>query len=181
MVLFCFLVVDNSKATSAYWPMFLPAIIGSDSEKTDCNGEIGGSAVVDACGVCDGDGSTCNQDSFERSISGHIVTDTKTHLMWQDYSLRFKDEEGGITYCEQQSLDNYNDWRLPTLSEIQDFFRRVYADPDFDLNHWGTFSGCTANVAIGGYVKTIVGAERYGGSPGDTINFSGGAAARCVR
>ena len=26
----------------------------------DCNGDCGGSAANDACGVCEGDGSTCN-------------------------------------------------------------------------------------------------------------------------
>lgn len=185
LIFFIFLLsllkVETGWAGTAYWPIFLPAIIGNNGEHPDCNGEPGGTAVIDECGVCGGDGTTCSRDNFERSSSGHTVTDNITNLMWQDYSLRFKNEADGISYCEQLSLDNYTDWRLPILSEIQDFFRRVYADPNFDLNHWGTFSGCTANVAIGGYVKTIVGAEKYGGSPGDTINFSGGAAARCVR
>lgn len=181
MVLSSLLLVENGCANNVYWPMFLSAIISSNTAKTDCNGESGGNAVIDECGVCGGDGSTCAREKFERSTSGNIVTDTKTNLMWQDASLAFKEEADGILYCDQKSLDGYNDWRLPTLSEIQDFFRRVYADPDFDLNNWGTFSRCTANVAMGGYVKTPVGAETYGGNTGDTINFSGGAAARCVR
>jgi len=135
------------------WAMFLPAIIGKSNE----------------------------QNSFQRSSNGNIVTDTKTHLMWQDSPLSFQDESGGIEYCNQKSLGEYDDWRLPTLNELQDFFYRVAETPGFDLNYWGTFSGCTASVAIGGYVKTPVGAETYGGHTGDTINFSGGAAARCVR
>ena len=28
----------------------------------DCNGECGGSAVEDSCGICDGDGSTCGEN-----------------------------------------------------------------------------------------------------------------------
>lgn len=181
MILSSHFFVENGSANTLDWPMFLPTIIGSNTDRTDCNGEVNGSSVLDECGVCDGDGSTCARDNFERSTTGNIVTDTKTNLMWQDSSLSFKDEAGGISYCDQKSLDGYDDWRLPILSEIQDFFRGVYSDPDFDLNNWGTFSGCTANVAIGGYVKTPVGAERYGGDTGDTINFSGGAGARCVR
>ncbi len=186
-VLSSYLMVGNCIAANSPWAMFLPAVIGSGSgngggnEITDCNGEVGGNAVFDECGVCGGDGSTCANDGFERSTSGKVVTDMKTNLMWQDISLSFKDEAGGITYCDEKSLDGYDDWRLPTLSEIQVFFRRVDVDADFDLNHWGTFSGCTANVAIGGYVRTPVGAQTYGGNTGDTINFSGGAAARCVR
>jgi len=109
------------------------------------------------------------------------VTDLTTNLMWQDSPLAFKDEAAGITHCDQFSLDGLDDWRLPTFAELQNFFKKVDADQNFDLQHWGTFSGCKASVAIGGYVKTPAGAAQYGGSVGDGINFSGGAAARCVR
>ena len=35
--------------------------LGNDcSEELDCNGLCGGTAINDACGVCDGNGSTCN-------------------------------------------------------------------------------------------------------------------------
>ncbi len=145
----------------------------------DCNGVWGGSAVVDRCGVCEGDGTSC--PAFTRSSNGKRVTDLTTHLMWQDTSLAFATEAEGITHCEQFSLDGYDDWRLPTFAELQNFFKAVEADSTFDLQYWGTFSGCTASVAIGGYVKTPAGAAKYGGSVGDRINFSGGAAARCVR
>ena len=40
-----------------------PLSSGDDTDCTqvlDCNGDCGGTAVEDACGVCDGDGSTCN-------------------------------------------------------------------------------------------------------------------------
>jgi hypothetical protein len=43
------------------------------------------------------------------------------------------------------------------------------------------FSGCTAEVVSDGYVRTKKGADKYGGEAGDSINFSGGANARCVR
>jgi hypothetical protein len=118
---------------------------------------------------------------FSRSTSDNLVNDAQTGLVWQDAALSFKDEADGITYCNGSTLDGFDDWRLPSLAEISDFFHRVDADVQFDLNAWGTFSGCTANVAVGGYVKTPVGADQYGGSTGDPINFSGGAAARCVR
>ena len=102
--------------------------------------------------------------------------------MWQDYYLRFKETEAdGIAYCEEMLLDGYDDWRFPDFSELQNLFKGVDADPDFDLRYWGSFSKCTAAIAIGGYIKTPYGAEKYGGNTGDKIYFSGGAAARCVR
>ncbi len=118
---------------------------------------------------------------FSRSDSGNIVTDLETNLMWQDSYPRFKTEEEGILHCNDFELDGYDDWRLPDFDELQSFFKDIYNDTSFELRYWGTFSGCTAAVAIDGYVKTPVGAERYGGEVGDRIYFSGGAAARCVR
>ncbi len=118
---------------------------------------------------------------FSRSTSGNIVTELTTGIMWQDSSPRFKTEAEGILYCNEFVLDGYDDWQLPAFAELQNFFKGVHDDTIFDLRYWRTFSGCTAAVAIGGYVKTPVGAERYGGEVGDRINFTGGAAARCIR
>ena len=118
---------------------------------------------------------------FERSDNGHLVTDLNEGLMWQDYSLTFGTELQGSEYCDQSELDSFEDWRLPTFQELQEFFRAVDRDSSFDLNNWGSFPNCTASVAVGGYVRTPRGAEVYGGEVGDQINFSGGAAVRCVR
>ena len=35
---------------------------GDGSSCLDCNGEVNGSAVIDDCGVCGGDGSSCAKD-----------------------------------------------------------------------------------------------------------------------
>jgi uncharacterized protein YkwD len=147
--------------------------------RQDCEGVWGGNAVEDRCGVCNGDGSTCAR--FERSQSGNRVTDLDTGLQWQDTRPGFKTEAEGITYCNDKTIDGLDDWRLPDFDELQTFFRAVDATPAFDLDFWGTTDGCTASVAIGGYVLTPAGADRYNGETGDRINFSGGAAARCVR
>ena len=157
--------------------------VGGTTGKTactqDCNGVWGGSAVVDRCGVCNGDGSSCSR--FTRSTSGHLVTDTDTGLSWQDYQITVKEKAEAITYCNDLTMDGYTDWRFPTFTELQNFFQGVAADSGFDLNHWGSFPGCTASIADGGYVKTPVGAQQYGGNTGDRINFSGHAAVHCVR
>jgi len=72
----------------------------------------------------------------------------------------------------------FSDWRLPTMAESKVFH--------FNMNENGhlprqLFEHCVAEVVQDGYVKTKKGALKYGGNPGDSINFSGGANVRCVR
>lgn len=51
------------------------------------------------------------------------VTDTKTHLMWSKY-----DNQGDITwhdakkYCEHVILGRYEDWRMPTIKELETLY-----------------------------------------------------------
>lgn len=118
---------------------------------------------------------------FARSNSGNIVTDLSTGLMWQDSRPVFGTEAEGIDHCSSFVLDGFDDWKMPTFEELQNFFKDVHQDSSFDLRYWGSFTYCTAAISIGGYVKTPYGAASYGGEVGDQINFSGGAAVRCVR
>jgi hypothetical protein len=118
---------------------------------------------------------------FTRSNSGNIVTDLSTSLMWQDSRPVFGTEADGVAHCSSFGLDGFDDWRMPTFEELQNFFKDVDQDGSFDLRYWGSFTYCTAAISIGGYVKTPYGTDRYGGEVGDQINFSGGAAVRCVR
>ncbi|ETR66184.1 MAG: lipoprotein [Candidatus Magnetoglobus multicellularis str. Araruama] len=47
------------------------------------------------------------------------VTDTCTGLMWQrDEALIKMTFQDAIEYCENLSMSNYNDWRLPTINEL---------------------------------------------------------------
>ncbi len=60
-----------------------------------------------------------------RFIDNHdgTVTDTKTHLMWAKY-----DNQGDITwhdakaYCEHIILSHYDDWRMPTIKELETLY-----------------------------------------------------------
>jgi hypothetical protein len=51
------------------------------------------------------------------------VTDTKTNLMWAKY-----DNQGDITwhdakkYCENIILSKYEDWRMPTIKELETLY-----------------------------------------------------------
>ncbi len=58
--------------------------------------------------------------SFVRE--GEVVKDNTTNLFWQDDNasktvrLNF---EGAKKHCESLSLEGYDDWRLPSLLELQ--------------------------------------------------------------
>ena len=45
-------------------------IFSCDEPAVDCAGVEGGSAIVDECGVCDGDNSTCSIYDIWRSTEG---------------------------------------------------------------------------------------------------------------
>ena len=60
----------------------------------------------------------------EQSQSAYVdngdgtVTDTSTSLMWQK-ATSYTYWEQALSYCENLSLAGYNDWRLPTIKELQ--------------------------------------------------------------
>ncbi len=133
--------------------------------------------------------SICTNDSTETSndvsdkkfivdISKGIVIDTETNLMWQNAELAHKTPDEAIAQCKNLNFAGYSDWRLPTKAESKRFHSGMNAQGDVPKQ---AFSGCTAEVVSDGYVKTKKGADTYGGTPGDSINFSGGANVRCVR
>ena len=59
----------------------------------DCNGVCGGDAVDDACGICDGNGSTCNitysatiQPIFDANCISCHITSTRNNLSLSNYA-----------------------------------------------------------------------------------------------
>lgn len=58
---------------------------------------------------------------FKRNNAEEIVVDEGTLLQWQDNAVVnsiLKDFNGAIDYCENLTLSNYSDWRLPNQNEL---------------------------------------------------------------
>lgn len=62
------------------------------------------------------------RSSFTRDDNTKIVTDTKNNLQWQDneaVKLTNKKWADAIHYCKELKLGGYNNWRLPSIGELQ--------------------------------------------------------------
>ena len=60
--------------------------------------------------------------SVSLSLSSDVVTDSKTGLMWQDNSAAKytkKDWKGALSFCSALRLAGHDDWRLPTVKELE--------------------------------------------------------------
>ena len=63
------------------------------TQELDCNSVCGGTAIKDVCGVCDGDGSTCNisysatiQPIFETNCTPCHINSTRNNLSLSNYA-----------------------------------------------------------------------------------------------
>jgi uncharacterized protein YkwD len=115
---------------------------------------------------------------FAVDASNGTITDNTTGLMWQNAGLSHKERPDALNICANLSHAGYTNWRLPNMAESGVFHAQTNASGIVPTQ---LFDHCTAEVVSDGYVRTKKGAEQYGGSPGDPINFRGGANVRCVR
>ena len=103
------------------------------------------------------------------------VTDTKTGLMWaQTDSLGHIAWKDAKLYCENIILSTYNDWRMPTIEELETLFddsidgyeticgHKVKASPQIELSCGFVWSSEILSVP-GGY---LVSAYAYNYSKG---------------
>ncbi|UCH83174.1 MAG: DUF1566 domain-containing protein [Candidatus Latescibacterota bacterium] len=106
------------------------------------------------------------------------VTDNSTGLMWEvktdDGGARDKDNQynwqEALAYCENLTLANYNDWRLPDKNELQTILAHYRYDPSIDVTFFpntvsDTYWSSTtyADSAIyAWYVHFNVGSVYYG-------------------
>ena len=60
--------------------------------------------------------------SFGLALASDVLIDRKTGLMWQDNSAAKyikKDWQGALDFCQELHLAGHDDWRLPTVKELQ--------------------------------------------------------------
>ena len=130
------------------------------------------------CSVAAPAAATTSTTRFTIDNTKATVLDKTTNLMWQNALIGFGEAADGISRCNALDFAGHTDWRLANTSEAGAFqFEAV--DANLTLQHPNDH--CTAEVTTDGYIRTQRGAAQYGGVAGDSINFSGGAAIRCVR
>ena len=82
------------------------------------------------------------------------VTDNQTGLMWQRHEpLNYMSLSDAENYCENLNLDNYNDWRMPTIQELATLIDYEKYEPAIDKDYfpdthmWGLYWSSTTIVA----------------------------------
>ena len=69
---------------------------------------------------------------FSRDNNMQIVTDNSTRLQWQDDVNISKTWTGAIAYCENLTLGNHTDWRLPNENELYSLSDMSKRNPAID-------------------------------------------------
>ena len=84
------------------------------------------------------------------------VTDSEHHLMWvtkESAALEWNLAKG---YCRQLKTGGFNDWRLPTISELGDLFNHLYYySTGSDLNSVPRFIAWSSTVDSSGKAQSL--------------------------
>jgi len=102
----------------------------SCSSTADCVGELRCVAQVCACqcdgGVsCDASGNCLSKQAFTSPSSASVTwTDPATGLVWMNSVLDTpKTWQEALSYCTYAVVSGFDDWRLPTISELRSLIR----------------------------------------------------------
>ena len=78
-------------------------------------------------------GQPAEQNKFIDNGDG-TITDTSTGLMWQKETPEAMTWESSISYCENLTLAGYDDWREPTINELQSLVDYSIHSPAINTN-----------------------------------------------
>lgn len=121
--------------------------------------------------------------TLERDSATETVYDADSKLHWQDDSAasteQFRWEEAS-SHCDSLSVGGYEDWRLPTLSELRSIVDTMYSNPSIKLifqngvggYYWTSTADTTESSYLG--INFNYGSEY-------TSNITLLSYARCVR
>ncbi|CAA6816026.1 MAG: Unknown protein, partial [uncultured Sulfurovum sp.] len=130
--------------------------------------------------------------SYAKDSSTKIVTDNVTTLMWQDDNDTTLDWSRADQYCTDSSIGGFNDWRLPSMSELDSLKTYYPLDPvssshdvlidgifevRSSFKYWSSFQyQAYQNTDRAWYVDFRMGNQGDG-----NVNRSGTYRVRCVR
>ena len=118
---------------------------------------------------------------FSRNNDTKIVTDNETGLQWQDNETITKVWQDAIDYCENLTLGDYGDWRLPNIRELTSLVDDTKNNPSIDStfqnvvsnNYWSSTTNANPS-SLAWVVNFYYGGQSYNGKD---ANHS----VRCVR
>ncbi len=110
--------------------VFFPSVLfnGCDDGSSNDNSSDDENANnnIDDDGVDDdtGDNTDVNDDTpGDFNCDGRVCTDLISGLMWQNGDEKNLKWSEAISYCEDLTWSEYDDWRLPTISELRSLIR----------------------------------------------------------
>ena len=135
----------------------------------------------------------CVRGRDESEIWAHTYTDGNnetvfhktTGLIWQKTSSQEnKTWEEAISYCENLTLADYDDWRLPNIKELFSLVKSESAEPAIDQTYfpntpeWGSFWSSTTQIDDTGsaWIVGISDGSMLNGLKTDNYYYT-----RCVR
>ena len=105
-------------------------------------------------------GEALKMSHFKRM--DNIVTDTTTHLQWQDNNSTQtlqKSFQDAVAYCEHLSLGESSDWRLPNITELLSLANKKTSpavSPAFESTSslW-LYRSSTTDVSSGDFARAV--------------------------
>jgi hypothetical protein len=104
------------------------------------------------------------------------VTDTDTGLMWQRDSPFYSHWEEALSYCENLSLAEYDDWRLPNINELKSIVDYTQSNPCINTYYFPStpafhfWSSTTYLTGTDAAVIIEFSSGNVGGTPKSTVD-----------